>query len=228
MFKIYSEDLPFEVSNSGVVRNKITKRVYNQNLVKGYYRVCTTMRNKTRIGKMVHRMVAELFVPGMRTGFQVNHKDGDKLNNNADNLEWCTSQANRAHAFDTGLQAGVSGEANGRSKTTELDVRRVCELLQDGYRHKDAADEVGISRDVARDIKKGISWRSVSEEYDFSVLWELGFSSATAKWICHKLEDGMTPIEIQKICTSARVSIEKIKKIRDKEAYVNISKHFNF
>ena len=44
--------------------------------------------------QLVHRLVARAFVPGYREGLDVNHKDEDKTNNRADNLEWCDRQYN--------------------------------------------------------------------------------------------------------------------------------------
>lgn len=51
----------------------------------------------------VHRAVARAFVPGYREELFVNHKDGDKSNNRADNLEWVTARDNVRHAYHTGL-----------------------------------------------------------------------------------------------------------------------------
>lgn len=52
----------------------------------------------------VHRLVAQAFIPNDYGLKEVNHKDGNKLNNHVDNLEWCTRSYNVKHSFDTGLR----------------------------------------------------------------------------------------------------------------------------
>jgi hypothetical protein len=54
----------------------------------------------------VHRVVAMAF-HGTREGLDVNHIDGDKINNRPENLEWCTRSENMRHALATGLMAAV-------------------------------------------------------------------------------------------------------------------------
>ncbi len=66
------------------------------------YRIVHLYRNKKRYTKMIHRLVAETYLDDINE--QVNHKDGNKLNNNLDNLEWVSASENMAHAVRTGLR----------------------------------------------------------------------------------------------------------------------------
>ena len=69
----------------------------------GYYMVTLSL-NKHRKSVMIHRLVGRLFVEGRTRGKGfINHKDGNKLNNNAFNLEWCTKSHNSKHAYEMGL-----------------------------------------------------------------------------------------------------------------------------
>lgn len=53
----------------------------------------------------VHILVAKVFVPGERRGYDVNHMGGVKTNNRADNLEWVTKSRNQQHAVEAGLKS---------------------------------------------------------------------------------------------------------------------------
>jgi len=63
--------------------------------------------------KTIHRLVAEYFVAGDTT-IDVNHIDGDKLNNLYSNLEWITKSANSKHAWDIGIQCKSKAQARGK------------------------------------------------------------------------------------------------------------------
>ncbi len=60
-------------------------------------------KNGKNRSHLIHRLVAETFIPNPDNKPEVNHIDGDRHNNKLDNLEWTTKQENMQHAFRTGL-----------------------------------------------------------------------------------------------------------------------------
>ena len=107
----------YEISDEGEIRNAHTGRIIKQYVGKdGYLR--TQIAGKTRL---VHRLVALTFVPSDVGKDFVNHKDGNKQNNTADNLEWCTRSENMKHDYSHGLKSSA-GEKNGRCKLSKDDV----------------------------------------------------------------------------------------------------------
>ena len=79
------------------------------------YHIITIMVNGQRKSLSVHTAVAMAFCEGYSQGLQVNHKDGNKNNNSATNLEWVTPMENMRHAFDT-LGFNNSNENNPKAK----------------------------------------------------------------------------------------------------------------
>lgn len=80
------------VRSSG--RNYIAKeKILKKDKCRGYLRV-SLIKNKKQIHKLVHRLVAEAFIPNPKNYNEINHKDENKLNNCVDNLEWCTRKYN--------------------------------------------------------------------------------------------------------------------------------------
>lgn len=98
----------YEVSNLGSVRSLPRKGTFGRILSADYsnakhYAHIVLMRNGEAKNKVIHRLVAEAFIPNPENKPQVNHIDGDKRNNAASNLEWVTGQENVDHALATGL-----------------------------------------------------------------------------------------------------------------------------
>lgn len=86
---------------SGHIRTeKIIKPFHNK---RGYLRIGLVVDGEKKKYQL-HRLVAEAFCPGKKEGLQVNHIDGNKENNNANNLEWITPGDNQRHAFRLGLK----------------------------------------------------------------------------------------------------------------------------
>lgn len=82
-----------EVSSFGRVRS-VKGHYYKIRPIAGGYIKLQFRMNGKYVNKLAHRLVAQTFIPNPNNLPQVNHKDGDKTNNNVDNLEWCTRSYN--------------------------------------------------------------------------------------------------------------------------------------
>lgn len=78
---------------------------------KGYLRVGLSIDNKRR-KYLVHRLVAEAFIPNPENKPFVNHINAIKNDNRIENLEWCTAKENTAHAINNGLSYPLKGGSN--------------------------------------------------------------------------------------------------------------------
>ena len=142
----------YEITKSGEVINKNTNRVLKPQLNgKGYYRVC--------IGgqlKFVHRLVAQKYVPNPNNKPQVNHKDGNKLNNYVDNLEWVDNTENRKHAVENGLH--LSGEKCSYSKLNKQQVNFIRNHKE--ISNVELARLFNIKRSTISSVKNYRSWKN--------------------------------------------------------------------
>lgn len=109
----------YEVSNLGRVkalnynRMGIEKEIYI-GIGKGNYLYVTLYKNAKAKRKYIHRLVAETFILNNQNLPCVNHIDGNKSNNNANNLDWCSYKTNIEHAYKTGLYK--TGKEHPRNK----------------------------------------------------------------------------------------------------------------
>lgn len=149
-----------EVSSDGAIlsHGKIVKGEICKN---GYKRIHVS-DGGIQYRCLVHRLVAEAFIPNPENLPCVNHKDGNKLNNSVDNLEWCSYSQNNKHAFDVGLRS-AKGEDNGYAKLTESQVKEIRESYIKGKHTENnsngLAKKYGVSPKTILDIVNYKNWK---------------------------------------------------------------------
>ena len=112
----------YEISNCGRVRNSNTGReVKPHNNGRGYLKV--TLKRKCLL---IHRLVAIMFIPNPNNLPQVNHKDKNRLNNNVDNLEWCTAEYNLQYSHKGKTVSEETRRKISESKTGTKYQKRVA------------------------------------------------------------------------------------------------------
>ena len=149
------------ISKNGNVYSYYTNKILKQrNNKKGYPSVYLTINGKG-ISKVVHRLVAKTFIPNPYNLPQVNHIDGDKTNNNVNNLEWCTNQENHNHKMKNGFNVSLKGEKSGRSKLTE---KQAIDIYTSKEPYKNLMEKYNVSKSTISSIRGGRNWNYITKE----------------------------------------------------------------
>lgn len=164
----------YQVSNLGRIKrlrhktkNRFGYKTHKERLKElspandGYVRVNLSIGGRKYVTKLVHRLVAQAFIPG--SGEQVNHKDFVRSNNSAYNLEWCSRLENARHSANAGRMKSISGPGmkSPAAKLTDNDVRNIKKRLSQGEKQKDIANDYPVCKSAISEIKAGRSWSHI-------------------------------------------------------------------
>lgn len=178
MAELYFKEIPefpdYEVSTTGVVRSKSRRlryvhavtneehfRMKEETILKqyttihGYFFVQPRKNGKPK-NKPIHRLVAETFIPNPKRLPFVNHKDGNKKNNDISNLEWCTPKDNVNHAFKIGIN--FQGSRVKASILNEKCAIAIKNMISEGFSRSRIAGFFEVSIAVITYVSKG--WKS--------------------------------------------------------------------
>lgn len=153
----------YQLSNLGRVKslsrfNSRTERILKTNSVSksGYIIICLSKDN-IKFGIALHRLVAEAFIPNPEGKMQVNHIDGNKLNNTVDNLEWNTASENTIHAINNKLRK-QNCEDNHQSK---LSKQQVLEIRESNLSQRKLGKIYNVAQSTIYRIKNRKTWASI-------------------------------------------------------------------
>ncbi len=173
----------YEASNFGRIRSKdgfkkgITKNGKeilrkkkgqivkgNLNKSRGYWMTCVNKKKR-----FTHRWVAETWLPKIEGKNQVNNKDGNRLNNSLENLEWCDCLENIRHARKMGsydelnknTAKRVKGSGNPRAILNEQKVIEIKKLLEKKIKQSQIAKMFNVKHGVISFIANNRTWKHV-------------------------------------------------------------------
>ena len=129
----------YQAHPDGEIRNKNTERILQADTMKHYYRQVTIQPNDQ--ARSVHKLVALTFCPNPLNFPQVNHKDGNKRNNESKNLEWVTASDNVRHAISMGREVS-------KNRSNPVRVTMKDGTIFDCESSADAAKKLDVSAGV--------------------------------------------------------------------------------
>lgn len=136
------------------LRDKFATQQDNGN---GYLQLYVCI-NSVRKMLYIHRLVAQYFLPHSDKNF-VNHKDGNKKNNHASNLEWVTPAENLRHASEMGLMACGERTKNSKLTTTQIIAIRRLYSINPKFNRTKVAKKVGVADSTIHKIINGQRWK---------------------------------------------------------------------
>lgn len=110
----------YEITRNGKCINKKTKKVKDTFVSNTGYERVSLWINGNHKNMSIHRMVAETYIPNPNNYKCINHIDGNKLNNNVNNLEWCNASQNMKHAYKNNMINPLTTKVNQYSKDMKL------------------------------------------------------------------------------------------------------------
>lgn len=160
-WKIIKEASNYEISNTGKVRNRISLRILKGRRNKGGYLQVSLKIDETQkfSNKYIHRLVAQYWIDNVENKKEVNHKDGNKENNNIENLEWVTSSENQKHRHSIRIKT----TSNKKIGKFTIDGKLIAEYnsIQEAANKENNGVRVSIDNVVhgRRKTLKGFIWK---------------------------------------------------------------------
>ena len=144
--------------NGQIVNKKNGKELKPQDNGRGYKKVTLTI-NGVQLQRYVHRLVALIYVENPNKYIQVNHINGVKSDNYAENLEWCTNSLNQIHAHKTHLKQNGNECWNG--KFSKKQINQIRDLKKSGMLQYKIAEKMGTTKGTISEILSGKRYKYI-------------------------------------------------------------------
>lgn len=135
----------YEIYKDGKIYSLRAKKYLTLSADSNGYKCCNLWNGYYYTKHRVHRLVAEYFLEKEKHHREVNHKDGDRMNSDISNLEWCTSSENNAHAHKN-----IKRKSNRKLSFEEIEYIKTC-----GKTGKELSIEFGMSSQHMNALKRG-------------------------------------------------------------------------
>jgi hypothetical protein len=137
---------------------RIKGRILKPEISNAGYFLVSVVKERRSYKKTIHRLIAKTFIKNTKNDKEVNHKDGNKLNNILVNLEWISPKENIQHAIKNG-KFKIQGEFANFAKLKEKDVYEIVDKLRHGVKYKIISKKYNISKTQIWRIKYKKNWK---------------------------------------------------------------------
>jgi len=150
------------IVNSSNIKGRIQRGKVLQPIMSNGYRFVNLNKKNKNVKSKISRLVASHFVENLHSKPEVNHMDGNKTNDNAWNLEWCTSSENSQHAHDIKL-CKMDGENHPQSRLNNMKVKVIRHLKEINPRLSGArvAKIFQVHPQTIYSVLSGKSWKNI-------------------------------------------------------------------
>lgn len=231
------KETDYDITQSGKVYKKNSMKEPKSFITSnGDYQVnLYDKKTKRCYAQVIHRMVAETFIPNPANFDLVLHKDDDKSNNRIENLEWGTQSERAINAVRKNNMYKASGELSNLVKYSDKTIHKICKMIQDGYLNSEISKEVGVSNSYISSIRNREWRKDISEKYNWDIIsldnkrgsntYNATIDENIARKICKMIQDGYKNKEI-----SDKLNIPRyiIKNIRNRRNWKHVSKYFKW
>lgn len=208
--KIYIENSKgyFACDDGHIYRNGVKLKGASSGTKVGYRRLVVSYLDGTTKRHLIHRLIAEAFIKNPEQKPCVNHINGKQDDNRVENLEWVTHKENTQHAIRTKLMP--SGSDKPQAKINEDTVHEICKLMVLNWRNKEICEKFGLSKSILTNIRNGVSWTEITDQYDYVKPRKERVSDRTKAWILTKHQEGLSADKIVEVSANKNVTLDLV------------------